>query len=178
MNLPIGYLIGLGSNIEPGKHLPEMLRGLLRIHPMLMISRVVRTKPKGIQSDNDFLNAVVFLPVDMPADELKIKTNAIEAALGRDRSRADKKLIDRTADIDLLIRTEPGQRDEVLDQIESYLLARAREMFAYIAGQPLMPIDKQTTVQTITLDDVSLGEAPTTVYRDDRTGLIRVINNR
>lgn len=178
MNLPVGYLIGLGSNIAPAQNMPAMLAGLLDIHPRLMVSRIVRTAPKGIDSPHDFLNAVVFLPVDMPADELKQRTNAIEAKLGRDRSRPDKKLIDRTADIDLLLRTEPGQRDERLDQIESYLLLRAKEMFDYIAGRPTPAVTPATQIETVMLDGCTLGQTPATIDRDDRTGLIRVIEQR
>lgn len=155
--------------------MPAMLEGLLAVHPRLMLSRIVRTAPKGIDSKNDFLNAVVFLPVDLPAIELKQKTNAIEAALGRDRSRPDKKLIDRTADIDLLLRTEPGQRDEVLDRIESYLLPRAREMFDYLAGRPIPPVSADSQIATVLLSGCRLGQAPTTIDRDQRTGLIRVV---
>lgn len=178
MNLPVGYLIGLGSNIAPAQNIPAMLAGLLDIHPRLMVSRIVRTAPKGIDSPHDFLNAVVFLPVDMPADELKQRTNAIEAKLGRDRSRSDKKLIDRTADIDLLLRTEPGQRDERLDQIESYLLPRAKEMFDYIAGRPTPAVTPGTQIETVMLDGCTLGQTPATIDRDDRAGLIRVIEQR
>lgn len=178
MNLPVGYLIGLGSNLAPERNIPAMLLGLLAIHPSLMVSRIVRTAPKGIDSEHDFLNAVVFLPTDLPAQELKQRTNAIEAELGRDRSRPDKKWIDRTADIDLLLRIEPGQRDEVLDQIESYLLPRAKEMFDYLIGRPTKAVSADTRVETVLLQGCTLGQTPTTIDRDNRTGLIRIIEQR
>lgn len=175
MNLPVGYLIGLGSNIAPEKNLPEILRQLLGIHPQITLSRVLRTEPKGIDSAHAFLNAVVFLPTSLPADELKRRTNAIEINLGRDRSRPDKKKIDRTADIDLLMKTHPTQLDKPLDTIESYLLPSAREVIAYISGAPLPAIEGE--IVSIALEGVRLGEAPTTIHCDDSTGLIRIIQH-
>lgn len=101
------YFVGLGSNIEPHKHVPLMLRALLQLAPTVYVSRVVETAPVGV-AGAPFLNAAAALDADLSPDELKALFNAVEAALGRDRAAPASKTRSRTADLDVLFALEPG----------------------------------------------------------------------
>lgn len=96
------YFIGLGSNIEPQRNIIRMLGALRAIAPALAIGRVVETAPVAV-AGAAFLNVPVGLRCDLPAQELKARLNAIEAALGRDRSDPQSKTKSRPADLDILL---------------------------------------------------------------------------
>lgn len=170
--MPSGYLLGIGSNVAPDQNVPAVLKGLLTIAPQLYLSRVVRTVPEGMQSAHDFLNVVVLLPTTLSAAALKQQTNRIEEALGRDRSAPDRKTRDRPADIDLLTHVT-GARQIRLPMIkENYLRPLAEELLHHLQGRALPAANGVITA--ITLDGLRLGETPTAIYRDHRTGLIRI----
>jgi len=174
--LPSGYLLGIGSNVAPEQNVPAVLKALLAISPQLYLSRVVRTVPEGMHSAHDFLNLVVLVATDLPPAALKETTNRIEEGLGRDRSAPDRKTRDRPADIDLLTRISDARRTQLPMIKENYLRPLAEELLDYLQLRPLrMPNGVVTPIQ---LDELQLGETPTAIYRDDRTGLIRVGEQR
>ena len=93
--------LGLGSNIEPEKNLPEALALLERHIPVADRSTVWETPPVGGTGPN-FLNAVVLVYSTMLPDPLRDELlRPVEAALGRVRS-ADPNA-PRTIDLDILI---------------------------------------------------------------------------
>ena len=96
------YLCGLGSNIEPGHNMSEVLYRLIEEVEWIWISEILETKPVGMQTTRNFVNAlVVFWSVE-ERKNLKLKLNAIEAKMGRDRSDPDRKQKDHTMDIDII----------------------------------------------------------------------------
>lgn len=82
--------------------MPKMIAALFDRMGQLDISKVYRTAPENLNSDNYFLNAAVRIESELNKAELKKWLVGIEEHLGRDRSDPDKKIKDRTADIDIL----------------------------------------------------------------------------
>ena len=96
------YFLGLGSNIEPEKYIPKIIAALFEWSARVDVSKVYWTAPENLDSQRHFLNAAVRIESELEQAELKQKLVAIEEDLGRDRSDPDKKIKDRTADIDIL----------------------------------------------------------------------------
>lgn len=101
------YFVGLGSNIEPRRNFPLMLRALLSISPAVHIGRVVQTDPVGVVGA-PFLNAAAAITTDLSPGELKAFLNTVEARLGRDRADPGSKTRSRTADLDIIFPLAPG----------------------------------------------------------------------
>ena len=80
-----GYLLGLGSNINPQQNTEKMVIALLQEFKALKLSRVLKIPPVGMNSHRDFLNTIVFVETDLSQRELKSFCNQIEINLGRDR---------------------------------------------------------------------------------------------
>jgi 2-amino-4-hydroxy-6-hydroxymethyldihydropteridine diphosphokinase len=170
--VPSGYLLGIGSNLAPETHVPAVLNALLAISPQLYLSRVVRTQPEGMISSHDFLNVVVLITTELSPEALKQTTNRIEEALGRDRSAPDRKTRDRPADIDLLTPISDARQTQLPMIRENYLRPLAEELLDFLQQRPLR--QPSGVITPIRLDGLQLGEAPAAIYRDDRTGLVRI----
>ncbi len=65
------------------------------------LSRIIRTKPLGVEDQPDYFNAVVALNTSMPAEKLHQRLSMTEKALGR--VRTEDKWAARTIDLDLLL---------------------------------------------------------------------------
>lgn len=170
------YLLGIGSNVAPQQNVPAILTALLSISPRLYVSRIVRTAPEGMVSAHDFLNAVVLVDTPLAPEALKQQTNRIEEALGRDRSAPDCKTRDRPADIDLLARMAQGHPTRLPDIKEDYLRPLAAELIDYVQQRPLHP--PSGTIAPVRLGALQLGQTPTAIYRDDRSALVRICQQR
>jgi 2-amino-4-hydroxy-6-hydroxymethyldihydropteridine diphosphokinase len=96
------YILGLGSNLDPTKHVPLMLHALFELAPTLWVGRIIETAPLAVDGP-PFLNGVVSLISDRSPQELKAYCNQIEHELGRDRSDPASKVKSRTADLDILL---------------------------------------------------------------------------
>ncbi|MFQ5982809.1 MAG: 2-amino-4-hydroxy-6-hydroxymethyldihydropteridine diphosphokinase [Woeseiaceae bacterium] len=97
--MPAVYL-GLGSNIEPQKHLRFGLFELERRFGRLTKSSVYRSKSYGFDGE-DFLNMVVSLDTRLSPIELHGQIGEIQEAAGRDRTA--RGYSPRTLDIDILL---------------------------------------------------------------------------
>ena len=170
--MPTGYLLGIGSNVAPEHNVPAVLRALLALSPQLYVSRVVQTSPEGMQSTHDFLNLVVLVATELSAAELKAATNRIEERLGRDREAPDRKIRDRPADIDLLTPISTARKSTLPIIKENYLRPLAEELLDYLQQRPLRA--PSGIVTPIRLDELQLGETPTAIYCDGKTGQIRL----
>jgi 2-amino-4-hydroxy-6-hydroxymethyldihydropteridine diphosphokinase len=94
--------ISVGSNVEPHHNLPKALRLLAAAQRVMAISTVCQTEPIGRPGQPPFLNCVVKLDTDTPAQELKHAVlRAIEEKLGR--RRTEDKDAPRTVDLDLVL---------------------------------------------------------------------------
>lgn len=115
----VNVWLGLGSNMEPEKHIPEAVRDLATVFGELQVSPVYESEAIGFSGDN-FLNLVVGIRTNCSPRELVTQLRQVEERHGRQRS--DEKFLSRTLDIDLLtygdqvVNDGPIQlpRDEIL----------------------------------------------------------------
>ncbi len=92
--------LGLGSNIEPDKHLPLALDALQHRYGALRCSTVYQSEAIGFVGD-DFLNMVVGLTTGEPLVVLAQRLRELELTLGRPADA--RKNSARTIDIDILL---------------------------------------------------------------------------
>lgn len=93
--------ISLGANIEPETHLPAAVSRLVSLGEVRTVSHVYETAPVGETAQPNFLNAAVVLLTELTAPTLKSALQAIEQALGRQRS--DDPNAQRTIDLDIAL---------------------------------------------------------------------------
>lgn len=92
--------LGLGSNVEPEKHLRLAMRELNGLFHLTLASSVWRSAPLGFEGD-DFLNAVVAAETKLSPDSVCAELERIHDLAGRVRST--DAYVSRTLDIDLLM---------------------------------------------------------------------------
>jgi 2-amino-4-hydroxy-6-hydroxymethyldihydropteridine diphosphokinase len=94
-------IIGIGSNIDADRNIPEMLRLLQTKVEIIQLSQMVKTKPIGITEQADYTNGAVRIRTKMSLNDLSFYLKALEDQMGRDRSLA--KFGPRNIDLDILI---------------------------------------------------------------------------
>lgn len=94
-------IISLGSNIDPGKNIPEAKLRIAEITQVLSESRFVQTKPLGIVSQPDFINGALLVETDWTMEELALQLKKIEKDMGRIRTQ--DKFGPRTIDLDVVV---------------------------------------------------------------------------
>lgn len=114
--------IGLGSNIEPERHLPAAANLLREALGLLALSPVYRTPPWGLTEQSDFMNAVAAAETSLAPLELLDALRGIEARLNRERSL---RWGPRTIDLDLLACGDRVLRHERLQLPHPRLHERA-----------------------------------------------------
>ena len=133
-------LVGLGSNVEPDRHLPAAVRLLAERLDVRALSSAWATPPVGPPGQLPFLNAAALVATDLAPGALKAGVlREVERRLGRLRS--GDRFAPRTIDLDLVIypargggrpAEEPGlPRDFVIDPDlhgEARLAVRAAEL--------------------------------------------------
>lgn len=104
--------LGLGSNLGNKKENIEcaVLQISLNIGKVLKQSSWYISKPKGFQSENDFVNIVVLVETDIAPLALLYQLQQIEKEMGRTKKTADRQYVDRIIDIDILL-----YEDQVID---------------------------------------------------------------
>jgi len=95
-------VLSLGSNIEPRQaNIQEAYLKLSRLAKTKpKSSSVYITQPHGFESENEFLNQVVFMETGLSPDDMLENITQIEKSMGRIRNQ--KGISDRTIDIDIL----------------------------------------------------------------------------
>lgn len=164
-----GYLLGIGSNIDPQTNIAKIVWLLHRQLPRLSLSRVLKTPPIGMNSRRDFLNVVVFIETEMKEVELKAICNDIEIALGRDRLDPTRKTKDRTADLDILTKADfPDDGNRIVSTItdEYFLYPLLEEINAYLSNRHY---SVQQAGETITVNSLTFGQTATTINGDAST---------
>ncbi len=116
------FLIGMGSNIEPQRHLEMAATALREAFPDAVFSAVYRSPAIGMQGAADFLNACCLLHGDMSQAALGTWLKQLEDAHGRDRSRGSWK--PRTLDLDVLMAGGKVVDDELFRYAHAYIPAR------------------------------------------------------
>jgi len=106
---PALAIIGVGSNLEPRRHVPAALEALLQTHGMLHLSSVVETAPVGMtDGSGTFWNLAVAVPTDSRPGPLQAALHALERAAGRDREAPGQSWKARPLDLDLLMLLDDG----------------------------------------------------------------------
>jgi 2-amino-4-hydroxy-6-hydroxymethyldihydropteridine diphosphokinase len=99
----VEVFLGLGGNVgDPAEAFRSAFRALAAFLRDARISSFYRTKPRYLEDQPPFLNAVVCGRVLLGPRELLAAVQAVEAEHGRDRSREVRKG-PRTLDIDILL---------------------------------------------------------------------------
>jgi 2-amino-4-hydroxy-6-hydroxymethyldihydropteridine diphosphokinase len=105
----VRYFVGLGANLgDRLANLQKAVRALEGLGVVLARSRVYASLPVGGPPQPSYLNAAVLLDCELAPRQLLQATQAIEAALGRDRS-AEVRWGPRAVDIDLLLAGRHGE---------------------------------------------------------------------
>ena len=107
--MPHEVVIGLGANIDPEANLEQAVLELKSRFKVSKRSQWTRTKPIGIQDQQDFYNGALLMETELEQKSLKKELKRIEDILGRDRSLP--KFGPRTIDLDILI-----WNNEVVDE--------------------------------------------------------------
>lgn len=115
------YLIGMGSNIEPERHLRAAAGEIRARFPGARFSRVYRSPAVGMEDAADFLNACCLLETDMDAAALAAWLKRLEDAHGRDRSRGSWR--PRTLDLDILMADGEALDDELFHYAHAWVPA-------------------------------------------------------
>jgi 2-amino-4-hydroxy-6-hydroxymethyldihydropteridine diphosphokinase len=95
--------VGLGSNVEPERHLTQAVQLMRAQFGALTLSPVYKNRAVGFEGA-DFLNAVAGLDTGLGVAVLKAALDQIERDCGRERGAA--RFAPRTLDLDLLLYGE------------------------------------------------------------------------
>ncbi len=174
-NLKPGYILGIGSNINPEANITQIISLLLTAFPHLALSRVIKIPPVGMNSQHYFLNVAVYIETALSNNELKLLCNKIETQLGRDRNDPASKTKDRTADLDILFHAKSAA--DLLTPVnritdEYFLYPILEELIAYLLERD--PLIRQDGTQ-LRFDNLSFGQTATTIYRDTSASDKRIV---
>lgn len=111
------YLLGLGSNLQPERHLPLARSALTRIGKLLACSPVLDTHAVGETFRYPFQNQLVLVQSPLDGQSLKQELLKIEESLGREPKCDARKYKDRTIDIDIL-SSAPSSDDCLTQPLE------------------------------------------------------------
>jgi 2-amino-4-hydroxy-6-hydroxymethyldihydropteridine diphosphokinase len=92
--------LGIGSNVDPQKHLSLGIRELGRQFGVLELSNIYRNASIGFDGD-EFMNLVVGLETDASPAQIHASIDAIHALA--ERKRGESRYAPRTLDIDILL---------------------------------------------------------------------------
>lgn len=98
------YLISLGSNIQPDKHLIAAIKSLnAQVEVDVLSQSPVLVNPAcGDSFHYEFHNQLLLLQSPVLQDSLKERLEKIELELGREAKTPARKFNDRTIDIDII----------------------------------------------------------------------------
>lgn len=94
-------IIGIGSNIDAGYHIPRMLKLLAERFEVVQVSAMVQTRAIGMTDQPDYTNGAVRIKTDLSMEELSTFLKQLEDRMGRDRSQP--RFGPRNIDLDILI---------------------------------------------------------------------------
>ena len=143
--------LGLGTNIGNKRRNLITAAALLaeRAGDVLSISSFYETEPVGFQSDNQFLNAAVYLETTCSPQELLEITQAIEREMGRTSKSVNGQYKDRIIDIDILLYGDWVINQETLTLPHPLMQEREFVMapLAEIAPMVVHPVSGKTMQQ-------------------------------
>lgn len=138
--------LGLGSNIEPGRHFPSAMRALQETFDAVAFSPVYRSPAFGLEGD-DFLNAVARIETTLSPLDLDARLHDIEDEHGRDRSVP--RWSSRTLDIDILLYGDLWLQSPALEIPRKEILTAAHVLkpLADLAPELLHPVERVTIAE-------------------------------
>lgn len=127
--------IGLGSNIDPERHLPWAVELLGACGRLAAVSDVWQSAPVGFAAQADFLNAAVLLQCELSAEDLvECVIPDIERQLQRRRDPHNKNG-PRTIDLDLVLY------DRDVRQVAGHTLPDPAVLIYPFVAAPLAQLD-------------------------------------
>ena len=93
--------IGIGSNIDPYRHIERALHCLAREHRLVQSSSLTVTAPVGFAAQPDFVNGAALVETELDFDAFTRYCKALEQRLGR--VKTVNKFGPRTIDLDIVI---------------------------------------------------------------------------
>lgn len=117
-------VIGLGSNVEPERHLPQAVRLLAERAEILTVSSPWATAAVGPPGQPPFVNAAVLLRAEVPPERVKaVLLRPVEAAMGR--LRTPDRFAPRAIDLDFVAWAGGEIRGDGLEVPDPDLLRHA-----------------------------------------------------
>lgn len=141
----IAYL-GVGSNIEPERHVPIAIERLGQAFDDLRLSPVYRSPAVGFDGA-DFVNLVAAVRTDRSPTALRDWLRALEDEYGRRRDVP--KFSDRVLDVDILLFGDRVRRDRdlPLPRPEIFRFAHVLRPLAELAPDLVCPGDGRTMAE-------------------------------
>jgi len=130
-------IVGVGSNVDPQRHVPHALAALLSEHGALHLSSVVETEPVGMtDGSGTFWNLALALPTAAAAEGLQSRLHEAERAAGRDRHAPGQSWKARPLDLDLLFFVEGGAFPEDQLPTEPWIRPLVEELLHHLGLTP------------------------------------------
>jgi 2-amino-4-hydroxy-6-hydroxymethyldihydropteridine diphosphokinase len=108
--------IGLGSNINPEKNLPQALIMLSQAVKLKSHSSAWESQPAGTDIGPNFINAVALITTDIPVNEFRNQVlRQIESQLGR--LRTSNQNAPRTIDLDIIMVNQQILDPQIWEQV-------------------------------------------------------------
>jgi len=170
-----GWFVGIGSNLTPSTNIPLIMQLLLQDFSHIHTSASIQTPPMGMDSANNFINLVIYLESSLSEVALIDLLKNIEVRMGRPRDIKNRKLIDRTADLDPLcyIATPDKPANELIIPTEAYLNGPFLELAIYLHFLPAdTPLPSFTRLP---MANGLFGQKATTIHRDGTPRHERII---
>lgn len=134
--------VGIGSNVEPEKHVTQAVKLLRARFGELRLSPFYRNPAVGFEGDA-FLNGVAAFETSLEVVELSQALDQIELECGRERGAA--RFAPRTLDLDLLLYGDLVSETPVkLPRKEILKYAFVLKPLADLAGTHRHPLSKRT----------------------------------
>ena len=124
--MSIAYLC-LGSNAKDSFKLIEQALSFLDLSEGIKIIRsssLYETEPWGVKDQNWFLNMVAEIKTNLSPQDLLVKCNQVESALGRNREK-ERHWGERPIDIDIIFYDSVVMNSELLTIPHKYMHKRA-----------------------------------------------------
>ncbi|WP_104399952.1 2-amino-4-hydroxy-6-hydroxymethyldihydropteridine diphosphokinase [Vibrio penaeicida] len=136
--------IGVGSNIEPVKHVQAAVSELRQLGEQLRVSTVYECASVGFES-RPFYNLVVEMKTPLNLDDLAVKLREAEIRWGRNPDA--KKMQDRTLDLDIILYGNVVSSTPSLPREDIYKYAFVIQPMYELCPQLVIPNDGRTVTQ-------------------------------
>jgi 2-amino-4-hydroxy-6-hydroxymethyldihydropteridine diphosphokinase len=93
--------IEFGSNINPVRNVKKAKTLIKERFKIIKESALLRTKPFGVNNQDDYINCAVLIETEKSIEEIKSILNEIEISLGR--KKGPDKYAPRTIDLDIVV---------------------------------------------------------------------------